>query len=677
VQRVDAHARRLLLVKLTIRGLVTWGIEAVALAVLVRLLPGVFVADWKSGLLVVLVIGALNALVRPAIMMLSVNLGLARFLLTAFVLNGLIVLVAAAIVPGFAVDGFWTAFLLAFGLAILNTLISGLLGINDDDSFYRNVVRWLQRRRVPTSDLNEPGTILIQIDGLAEPIIRRELEAGGLPTLARWLASGSHQLVGWECDLPSMTTSGQTGILYGNNANIPAFRWYEKSSGRLMVSNHPNDAHLIDQRQSTDHGLLREEGSSVANIVAGGAEHCVVTMSHLTSESGQVTVRSRDLYDYFVNPYNLYRALGAMFWDVLLERRQARRQRLDDVQPRMERDRSYRLARSITVVLLRDITTWTIVADMFAGRRVVYADYLGYDEVAHHAGPATEDARSVLRKMEGQLQQLESAARRAPRQYRFVVLSDHGQSTGATFHQRFGQTLDELVRSLLPETDVRLAAGSGEGPGQVDALVSEVTPLGGAVGGAGRWIVQHLGIGRPEALDPAARDRPPVNDANVVVCASGNLALVYFTQYSERLSQEAINRVYPGLLEELVRHPGIGFLLVESEVAGGPVVLGPKGQRNLQDDSVTGEDPLAGLSLSTSRFLRRLSTYTDVGDLVVNSLWEPETGQVAAFEELIGCHGGAGGAQTAPFLLYPSEWGPLSEPIVGAEQLHAFLSKHV
>ena len=211
---------------------------------------------------------------------------------------------------GFTVDTPWTAFLLAFGLAILNALISGLLGINDDDSFYRNVVRWLERRRAPTSDLNEPGTILVQIDGLAEPILRREIESGGLPTLERWIRSGSHRLIGCECDVPSMTSSGQSGILYGNNANIPAFRWYEKASGRLLVSNHPGDAHLIDQRQATQDGLLRERGSSVGNIFAGGAQHCVMTMSRLTSDSGQLTTRSRDLYDYFINPYNLYRAMG-------------------------------------------------------------------------------------------------------------------------------------------------------------------------------------------------------------------------------------------------------------------------------------------------------------------------------------------------------------------------------
>jgi hypothetical protein len=338
--------------------------------------------------------------------------------------------------------------------------------------------------------------------------------------------------------------------------------------------------------------------------------------------------------------------------------------------------------RAIVSVLLRDITTWMLVADMFAGRRVAYADYLGYDEVAHHAGPATADALRLLRKIDAQLRQLESAARLAPREYQFVILSDHGQSSGATFRQRFGITLDQLVHQLaLPARapgSVHLAGGSGEGTGQVGALLSDAVRLAGAVGHGARWLARHTPLSRNES-EPHPGEAAAVHLArhDVVVCASGNLALVYFTRVPSRLTSEAIDRAYPGLLDKLVRHDGIGFVLVASEKAGGPVVLGRHGRRVLNDGTVVGTDPLRGLSPHTAEFLRRLSTYPNVGDIVVNSLWEPDTGRVAAFEELIGCHGGAGGAQTKPFVLYPSAWGNPPSSILGSEQLHAFLRNHL
>jgi hypothetical protein len=200
--------------------------------------------------------------------------------------------------------------------------------------------------------------------------------------------------------------------------------------------------------------------------------------------------------------------------------------------------------------------------------------------------------------------------------------------------------------------------------------------VGGIVGRVAGWFVRYIAGALPGDIDPAPLSGAPVEQANVVVCASGNLGLLYFAHHPGRLSLEAISATYPGLIDGLVAHPGIGFLLVESEASGGPVVLGRNGRRHLKDDTTVGDDPLAGFSIHTAAFLRRLSSFPNVGDIVVNSRCEPETGQVAAFEELIGCHGGAGGMQTQPFLLHPSEWGEPSSPIVGAEQLHWFLYGH-
>ena len=161
-------------------------------------------------------------------------------------------------------------------------------------------------------------------------------------------------------------------------------------------------------------------------------------------------------------------------------------------------------------------------------------------------------------------------------------------------------------------------------------------------------------------------------DSQIVVLASGNLGLVYGSRTDERVTLEQIEAVYPGVLDGLVQQEGIGFVIVHSE-AHGPVVFGSGGRCYLDDGRVEGENPLAGFGAHAASHLRRTDSFPDAPDVLVNSFCKPETNEVAAFEELIGSHGGLGGWQTQPFLLYPAEWETGQEAIVGAEALHRVL----
>ena len=107
---------------------------------------------------------------------------------------------------------------------------------------------------------------------------------------------------------------------------------------------------------------------------------------------------------------------------------------------------------------------------------------------------------------------------------------------------------------------------------------------------------------------------------------------------------------------------------------GGAVVLGARGVHRLADDSVEGEDPLAHLGPRAADHLRRLDGFANVGDLLLNSSYDRELQEVAAFEELVGSHGGLGGPQNRPFLLHPAEL-TLEEHLVGAPAVHQLLQR--
>jgi hypothetical protein len=141
---------------------------------------------------------------------------------------------------------------------------------------------------------------------------------------------------------------------------------------------------------------------------------------------------------------------------------------------------------------------------------------------------------------------------------------------------------------------------------------------------------------------------------------------------------EEIEEFYPGLLDGLVQHEGVGIAMVHSDEHG-PVVLGAEGRYYLAEDRIEGANPLAAFGPRAAEHLRRTDSFPDAPDILLNSFYRTETNEVAAFEELIGSHGGLGGYQTEPLLLYPAEWELASETLVGAEavyrQLKAWLEQ--
>jgi hypothetical protein len=161
----------------------------------------------------------------------------------------------------------------------------------------------------------------------------------------------------------------------------------------------------------------------------------------------------------------------------------------------------------------------------------------------------------------------------------------------------------------------------------------------------------------------------------VVVMASGCLGLVSFPREPGRMTLERMEERYPRVLATLREHPGVGFLLVRSEEHGA-VVMGAGGVRFLdEDDRVEGEDPLAGFGPNAAQHLRRTDGFAHCADIMLNSTYWESLDEVAAFEELVGSHGGMGGTQSYPFVLYPADLELPEEEIVGPEAVHRELRR--
>ena len=631
-----------------LRLLAAWLVAAASVYVAAGLVPGFDLEQPASAFVLAAAIAVFNAVLPPLVAALRMPFTLVAGFLLVLIVDALGLMLADALLPEFGkVDSFGSALLAALVMAAASVVLQVMLGTNDQDEYALRVVRRVARRQGALEHTDVPGIIFLEIDGLALPVLRRAMRDGNAPVMARWMEESGYRLAEWETDLSSQTGASQAGILLGSNEDIPAFRWVEKETGTMMVCSSPQDCAEIERRRSTGIGLLADGGASRGNLLSGEAEETILTVSRMDAEKGV----NPGYRAFFADGVNVTRALVLFFWEVLIEWTAALRAARRDVRPRGHRGGAYPFLRGVLCVIVRNAIVFGVLTDMMRGRPAVYATFSSYDEVAHHSGLERADTLEALRKLDQKFGEIEHARRYAPRPYEIVVLSDHGQTQGATFKQRNGYGLDELVERSLKGAEVAAFAGGDEGKAMVGHAVNEAT-----------------------GSKPKKRAKNDVSGRHVVVLGSGNLGLVYLMQDAHRLSLEEIEDRHPRLLPALREHPHVGWLLVHS-AEHGPVVLGPKGTRNLMSGRVEGQDPLLPFSPTAPRHLLRTHGFPHVADIMVGSFYDPDRDEGCAFEELISFHGGLGGPQTRAFILHPGRLPMPDEPIVGAASVHALLRR--
>ena len=655
------------------RGVFVLLLDAGILLLLSEVLDGFVLDGAPTALGAAAMIGLLNAFVWPLLARLTLPLTVLTLGIAALVLNGLLVTFAVDLLPRAEVASVLDGIVITLVVAAVTAAVYSLLALDEDDAWYRNVVRRQMRRRGQAIETDVPAVLFLEIDGLAHDVLLRALRDGSAPTLSSWVRGGSHRLRRWETDWSSQTGACQAGLLHGSNEDMPAFRWWEKERGAAIVTNHPRDAEEIERRHSDGRGLLHADGASRANILSGDAPHSMLTMSTALRRRRPI---GKDYAAYFARPYAVARTFALSLAEIGRERRAARSQVRDDVRPRMHRSRGYVFARAWGTVVQRDLQVATVIGDVLAGRPVIYTTFLAYDEVAHHSGIERHDALAVLHDLDRQIARIARACEDAPRPYRLVVLSDHGQSQGETFRDRYGETLEELVQGACQaESVVASEAGDDDALSYLSAGLTEVARDDTVAARTVRAATRDRLADGAVALDAESRrEVEETHDGDdglpeLSVMASGCLGLITFPREPGRVSLERIEALYPRLIPALRDHPGVGFILVRSE-RDGALAIGAGGIRYLADDRVEGEDPLAPFGENAADHLRRTDSFPHCADLMINSTYWEDFGEVAAFEELVGSHGGMGGTQSFPFVLHPAglEWP--AEEVVGAERVH-------
>ncbi len=641
------------------------GLIGAALGLLLAswLLPDFEISGLEEALRTAILIAVCGAVLRVLLIEGAIRLGWVGSILLGLGGQAFAVWIVVYAPQGLTASDLGIALAASWIVAFVSTFFVWVATAGTDDAVTASLLRRARRRRVTLADPDVPGIVFVQADGVPFPVLDWCVRAGTLPTLSRWIRSGTHRSVEWRPKLPATTPASQMGILHGTIDGIPAFRWVDRPTGKIYVANRPGDAAAIEAMHSDGLGLLADDGVSISNLFTGDAPRAYATMSAV-GRAQETRESRRTISEFLSRPAGFTRSMTRALSEIVRERFQASRARRRDIRPRVHRGWDFTMERAALTGIIRDLNT-TLVADaMLKGRRSIYVDFVDYDAVAHHAGILQPESLDALAGIDAALAQIEAIAEVAPRKYHIVVLSDHGQSQGEIFADRYGEDLATLV-SRLSETASIAAVENAEGSGALNSMVagnaSQDSMMGRALGRASGRIT----------ADTFETPEPDQQKDEFIVFGSGNLGLIYVAGEQERLSRDQLDERFPALIAGLVAHPGVGFTVVNT-IEHGPVALGPGGEHRVRDGVVIGLDPLARFGAHAPEFVLRAATMAEAPDIYVNSLVD-DLDEVAAFESLVACHGGLGGWQDRGMVVHPVDLEMPTDMVLGADALHDVL----
>jgi hypothetical protein len=536
--------------------------------------------------------------------------------------------------------------------------------------------------RPPQEEDGRAGFIIVEIDGLAYHYLRQAIKQGYMPCLARLLTGRKLRLARWRCGLPSTTPASQAGILYGNNWNIPGFRWYDKQAGSSVQCKLPGSVRAIQERISAGRAGLLRGGSSYTNMFDGDARLALFTLSALGRNRLLENVRGFGFLVLFgLSPLRTLRILGLSLWTGLVYVAKRVGALLRPSSPHFRFLGP--LLEILNNVIFREVTTFSVMVDIYRGMPAIYAAYTGYDEIAHHFGADSREAFRALRGIDKQIRQIDRIRQLYRRRhYDLYVLSDHGMTPAISFRTAFGQTLEEWIAAHTGH-DVSGPEVEGEELPAARAyfLLDEIQglearslrlpsawhPRRRLLQAIRRRLEEELDAERAEAeWDLSRRD-------DVVVRCSGSLAHVYCNVTPHPLDLSEVAVLYPGLLEGLLGHAGIG--LVAGREGDQVVMFGPEGTLWVggEQQRQEGLHPLVNLPdpAWAAGQVARVARFPQAGDLILLGAWDGE--RVVTFEHQVATHGGLGGPQDWPFMAFPPQRSMGPRAIQNAEEVYTRL----
>ena len=465
--------------------------------------------------------------------------------------------------------------------------------------------------------------VVIHIDGLGADSLEQAFREGDMPFTKTLMDSEGYELHRYRCGIPSTTPFVQAGILYGDNSEIPSFRWWDRDQQLLVQFGAGSTFKKVAGKYFHGCHPLTEGGAAIAACYpAGAAETFGIAYQdrrYSDQEKGSSSAW-RIVIPYLANPLNLFdlvwHGAGAIVQTALAFGR-------DRLSGRIAAP-EYAVTDALEEIFVHHITRHAVTTAMREGYSPIYAGFYAFDETGHAFGPDDPYALRILRHVDDTVKKI---ARACKGRYELVVLSDHGQIDTIPFSHISKVAFGELVAGWLPGHHVQEMKGKAFGPDENEAT------------------------GR-------------VNITN-----SGGLSHLYFADRAKRLTYSELTAQFPSLASNIAAIDGVALVMARDE--GSDVFL-TEGQE-LRGEAVKPvlaqyDDPDILLSQ-----LSRLNSFHMSGDLVIFGAFKD--GRQVNFENQAGGHGSIGGEQSHPFVLAKRAWGIDTSGVQGAHELHPILSR--
>jgi hypothetical protein len=467
------------------------------------------------------------------------------------------------------------------------------------------------------------GLVIVHVDGLGADSLEQALREGDMPFIKSLMESEGYQLHRYRCGIPSTTPFVQAGILYGDNSEIPSFRWWDREQQLLVQFGAGSTFKKVANKYFQGCQPLTEGGAAIAACYPGGAAETFGIAYQDRRYSGQEQgsrTAWRVVLPYLANPLNLadllWHGLDSIAQTALAFGR-------DRLSGRIAAG-TYAVTDVLEEMFVHHVTRHAVTRAMSEGYSPIYAGFYAFDETGHAFGPDDPYAMRILRHVDNTIRKI---ARSRGDRYELVVLSDHGQIDTMPFGRISDKAFGELVAGWLPGYRVQEMKGKAFGP-------------------------------------PEEQAKGRVNITN-----SGGLSHLYFADRTERFTYSELTAQFPDLARNIAAIEGVGLVMARDRDAD--VFL--TGGQELRGEAVKPvlahfDDPdilLAQLS--------RLNSFHMSGDLVVFGGFKE--GRQVNFENQAGGHGSIGGEQAHPFVLAKREWSLDTSAVQGAHELHPILSR--